>query len=492
MWRDSSRERLPTGAVWNLQDYIPDEGGSLRKRGGWEYHGSALTTLNANSTAPATVLVAPFSGGTQVLATAFDTSDDDVRLFDLTAGADRGDLFVLGSGLIRHAPGIFYRELAIFPAYFEDSNGNFTTGTPRKYSGAGAPADLTGSPPNTRFFAVYKDRLVAASANTSFANRLYFSGAGNAESWDTTNRYLDLSHPPVGLAPLRNALVAFHAGSVERIRGAIPPGSAAANMELEPLFNDVGLANAEALTVSDDTAYWADENGVYRTDGTSLADLTKQGGISAYWRDQFASADHVAIVVWRGHLLCSLTTGSTYVDFLVLNIDKRAWFRFTNIMAWEFAVQYGAADQLYFANRDSSSKRVGKLSGIFAPAAGVKNDADGDAVAPVLETGLYDLNSDAIKRWKQVYVSHDIRDAASDNPTLTVSYLTDPATTNYTTLSPTLPETTKRERKRLNIGSPLVEAMAFKIAQTNASSDTRLSSIAAVVEAKEGSRLRAA
>lgn len=581
MFRDKSRDRLPRGKVWNLQDYIPDElGAPLCKRGGWPYHGVTLNSLNASAGQPDRVAFVPFTTGLQVIAV--DSSIP--RLFDLTNGVDRGSVNK------PVGPMVFYRDKLIIPCDIAGAN-------PQKYTG-GAPAALTGAP-DFAFAAVYKDRLAAISQGASGANtikrvyylenfgdigftltfqgqttstltedstaaevqtalenlsniapgdvtvtdqggatildvhiefkgayatqnvgltgtelanppdsilqittiqagsafstspRINFSGAGNPESWDTTNRYLDTSGNLVALAALPNALLAFHSGTVERIRGGIPPGSAAANMELEPLFSDIGLIGNDAVSVAEGNCYWADENGVYRTDGSgSPIDLTKQGGISSYWREQAARASgSVSLAVWRGYVWISLLDASdTYVDFLVFDIDKRAWLRFTNIRGYNFATQYGATDELYFSNRDTASKQIGALGGVFSPSLANKNDADGDAVAPVVETGIYPIEGQGKKRVKHIYVSYDERDAASDNPALTVSYLTDPASSSYTALSPTLPETTGRDRKRRALGSVPAYGYAFKIAQANASSDTRLYALEADVGLHEASR----
>jgi len=77
-------------------------------------------------------------------------------------------------------------------------------------------------------------------------------------------------------------------------------------------------------------------------------------------------------------------------------------------------------------------------------------------------------------------------DAATDNPLLTLSYQTDLASSSYTTLG-TLAETTSWQSKplRLDVRS---EGMAFKIAQTNASSDTRFYSLEAEQMPMEQSR----
>jgi hypothetical protein len=475
MVRDKPRDQLPRDAAHNIQDYIPDQlGVALRKRGGWEYHGATLNSLNASAGQPSKVGVAPFAAGTQVIA--FDSSLN--RLFDLTNGADRG-------AAQNPAPPAFYRELFIFGK-------SDAAAAPMKYTGSGAPATLGGSPPNMGSLAVYKNLLCGVGFSGSVLSRIYFSGESNPESWNTTIGYIDASRSIRGIAALPNALLILEDQGLERIRGDVPPGTAAFNMELEPVASDVGCHSADAFAVYNDKCYFADEDGVYETDGAQVRDLTKEGGLSNFYRTQFASvgaSGRVALGVWRGFLWLSLQGSSdAFVDLLVCEIKTRAWLRFTNIRAYNFANQFGSTDELYFSNRDTSSKKIGKLSAIFNPVAGVKNDADGDAVTPVLETSFYALGSQYRKRWRHVYVSYDVRDAASDNPALTVSYLTSPEATSYTALSPTLPETTVRTRVRRAIGTTPSYGIALKIAQSNASSDTRGYSLEADVRPLEGSR----
>jgi hypothetical protein len=213
--------------------------------------------------------------------------------------------------------------------------------------------------------------------------------------------------------------------------------------------------------------------------------------MTSYYRERYASdsPNTIALGVWRGYVLVSMLGDSGALnDFLVCEIATRSWFRFANTIAKNFAVQFGGTDELYFANPDSTLKKVGKLSAMFSPAAGVKNDGDGDAVLPVWETGLYDLDSFYLKNWGDVYLNYDMRDAASDNPALTLSYLTDPASTSYTALSPTFAETTTRARARVTLNQAKY-GVAFKCAQANASSDTRIYGIEADVSPQEGSAL---
>jgi len=61
--------------------------------------------------------------------------------------------------------------------------------------------------------------------------------------------------------------------------------------------------------------------------------------------------------------------------------------------------------------------RVRKLSTMWQPSGTSKNDAEGTAVLPLLESRLIST-SIGMKRYGFAHLSYDLRDAASDNPSL--------------------------------------------------------------------------
>jgi hypothetical protein len=94
------------------------------------------------------------------------------------------------------------------------------------------------------------------------------------------------------------------------------------------------------------------------------------------------------------------------------------------------------------------------------------------------------LGKPELKRWKNLLPSHDITDYASDNPTLTYSYVTTPEETSYTALAEVPAETTAFSRPRLFLGKKAY-GLAFKWSQTNAA-DHRFYGLSAEVEVMEG------
>src|SRR5581483_4653660 len=63
MRQDEPREQMVAGAAWNLVDYLPQFGGPLAKRGGWEYASPDLATVHPSASYVQAVAHAPFEAG---------------------------------------------------------------------------------------------------------------------------------------------------------------------------------------------------------------------------------------------------------------------------------------------------------------------------------------------------------------------------------------------------------------------------------------------
>lgn len=469
MKRDVPRNRLPRNACWNLVDYIPDIlGAPLRKRGGYSYASNDISAVKATASYVLSVKYAEFSAATKIVI-----HDEDGELYTVTPGS----LTVtdVGASLVVAQNPTFYRNIVII------TDG---TNAPKKYDGS-AIATLGATAPSAKYSSAFKDFGVLARTSTN-TNRVYFSGAGDPTTWDTTNSYIDAVYPVTALAPLSNMLLVFSTGHCERIRGSVPPPDT--DMVRETLF-DIGVNDPWSIVSVGDSIVFANTMGVYQTDGTASQplDLTEAGGIKSYWRDllaSYTSSYTLSAGFYRGLYIIAIMNGSTFVDCLACDVSKRVWFRFANFKARAFTQAFGAAEELYFGLR--SAPRVASASSLFNPTSSVKNDADGTAVAPVYESPFY--LSPGKKTWKAAYLSHDTRDSASDNPTQTISYLKSPESTSYTALSSVPDETTARTRDRAYMRFS-AEGVGFKVAQTNASSDTRLYSLEVDTHGRESSRL---
>lgn len=472
--RDKSREQLPEDALWDVLDYIPDLGAPLRKRGGWATYGASLDSINASATVPKRVFYAPFSTP-QVLAW-----DNNGRLFNLTAPVDVG-----ATTVPLHTP-TFFRDLVIW------GDGD---NAPRKYDG-NTVSSLGGSPPTTaRCSAVWQERVIFSGRLSTAAEKatIYFSAAGNAESWDTTNAFVRTRDTIQGLAPLGTSIIVFHAGSVTKVYPdgsppAPPSATGVGNLGQKVLFDDVGIYGPNAFAVKGESVIWADDSGVYSTDGTSLVDLTDRGGIRTYWQDIAPTANHVAVGTWRDYALVSLTLTDGYVDFLLCDLETKGWFRFSNIAALNFSPRFGTRDELYFSNRQT--KYVGEMSACFDPSSVNKNDADLDSILPSFDTRYYTFAAGP-ERIKRVYLTYDLRDASLDNPRIQASYIATPEASSYTTFpgSNRYGETTEGVRRRHALNRKL-RGVAFRFVQSGGpSGDTRIHKLEAEVGLQEPSRL---
>jgi hypothetical protein len=321
--------------------------------------------------------------------------------------------------------------------------------------------------------------------------RWYFSGAGDPESWDTTNSWIDGSFPGTGGAALRNALLIFANERVERIVGATPPPGT--DMSLQTLY-EPGCVDARSIVIADDTCFFANPTGLYQTDGSAVVDVTERGGMKRYWLETFASYTSswtVACGRIRNWIAVSVMNGSTFVDGFLVHIYKRVWLRIANLKAVMFWSSIAAAPETFYGARDAA--RVRKLSSIFSPAAGVKNDADGTAVTPILETPWYPVGASK-SPIRDIYSLYDLRDAASDQPAFTLSYLTSPEATSYSAVTDyagngnTLAETSEITRARRKIRKA-VYGVALKVAQNNASSDSRIYRLEADDHKREPTRV---
>lgn len=475
MLRDVARNRLPRGAAWTIQDYIPEElGAPLVKRGGWSYQSGDLTGVMGTADRVVNVFYAPLAapqlcavvrddgGGTQQFVTIASTSSATAR----------------GSTRYPKENLTFYRGRV----FITDNAGS---SAPQQWDGSNLNT-VGGSPPTGSASCVYKDRLVLASSNTD-EERLWFSAPGDPASWDTTNSWIDTSEVVRAVYQIRNSILIFHGGSIERIIGSTPPPGS--DMYLQPM-SDIGTIYAKSLAGTDEFCCFANASGVYYTDGSALVDLTEQGGMRSHWQSNFTgSGREVSGGYARGYYFVSVADSSTpsagAVTYMI-HIRSRRWVTINNLNAGSYNRSVGLDERLYFG--DLTEARVGScFPDIFFPSASTKADADGTAVTPILETPYYELGFSR-SRVRRAYLQYDVRDSASDNPTLSLSYVTSPESTSYTTATPSsVGETTAMEQAQFSVGKKAF-GVGFKIAQTNASSATRLGKVGIEGHPREDSR----
>ena len=430
---------LPGGSVWNLVDFIPDElQAAASGRGGWTYAGPTL----AGATQIKLVGFYPDNG--KVIAV-----DQGATAWDVAAGAA-----LTGAATLAGSPPFYHRSKLIFPSPSGSS-------TPMFYNGTTTLGSLSGAPDGV-FGVAYKDHAVLGYTSGN-KNRIWFSAAGDPTTWDTSFGWWDTTGDITALATTLNAILIFHGGTTERLRGTTPPPGS--DMVLEPFFND-GCIDPFSIAYWQQRVIFASSRGIYLTDGASVVDLTAAAGMKSYWTSLMSSYSttwRVAGGIYRDHYIISINNGSTLVDCLCVSLNNRTMWRFTNLHGGTFVnVTNSTTEKLYMGQWNAG--RVAELSSLWSPSASVKKDGDNTVPTPIIETGAfrgYDrlhrrwIQSMGQQKWRWAYVDYDLRDAATDNPTITLSYALSPGGAYTALTGGTLPATTDYTRKRRSIAAQI-------------------------------------
>lgn len=464
--KDVPRSSIPAGGVADSTDFLFDKPGLAYKRGGTSYQS---TTVGATTTGVNFVAAPEFPTGAKVVALGADA-----HLWDMTAATsvDAGAFAITTVDRPK-----LYVDKLIVPA------ADGTSGPKKAYvSGTLTSGDLGGTPPAGKYAEVHVSRVVLGGA-TATPNRIYFSPIPDIEAtWDKTNAYIDTTHNLTALASIQGVLLCFSSGATERIIGNIPPGTVGENMELQPL-GQIGCADARSIAAWGSYVVFASQEGVYVTNGSGFDSLTEKPdgtGILSYWRSLYAtvaanSGFIAGGILNRNYYLLTLGYGSTIVKTLLCYLPRKAWMPLTNIGCIQYAPASSGSDELYGATISGNpGNRVLKFSGILSPSSSNKNDANGTAVAPTLQ---YRMSGQGLglKAYGDGHLIYDMRDAATDNPTLAVSIDTGiEANTGFVAVAESpLAETTDSVRKRFTISKD-AQAVNVKLAQTGASSKTEI------------------
>lgn len=475
MVQDFPRNNLPKGRAWNMVDLIPQAlGAPATERGGWAFVSPTLTGVDASATYVKALLNAPFNAGTQLLAI-----DDHSSLIKIVSGTNT---LITGTANMPVQNPFMHQQLVVIPS----PDG---TTAPQKYDGS-ALAALGATAPAGKYGCVFVNYtwLGGSSANPY---RGYASAVGDPTSYSTSGAsasYIDASFPIRGMAALPNVMLWFGDERTARIRGTTPPPDT--DMQLDdPIFN-WGVSDARSIAVNGSVACFANDVGVFLTNGTAFPeDLTKSCGLSKYWRDLCSGRTSSWTLAggWFGtiYVICVMN-GSTWLDTIAFDTVKRSAYRFSNIKTQAFAAAGAAGQELYAGSR--ATPRVMQLSTMWTPGSTYKNDGDGSAVLGTYESPFYDTQKIGMQRWRDVYLEHDLRDAASDSPTWTVSYCSSPeAGAAYTALTPTISATTKKTTVRVPVMTKN-SGLGFKLTRANAAALARIYGLGATVYALEGSR----
>ena len=423
------------------------------------------------------VLYAPFAAGNQLLALGRDDGGNAQHLGKIVSTSSTTDCGSTNPAWYL----TFYRERVIVCDYLG-------VAAPQSYTGSGTCANLAGSPPAGSLSAVYRYHLVLANSAAT-TNRIWFSKAGDPTTWDTTYGWIDASNR---FGTSTRCETRSWSSTTARWSGS--PGTR--RRPVATCFcsscSTPAPPDPRSVAGTDQFCCFANESGVFMTDGGTVPCLTEEGGIKSFWQSRVATATAPTFAggYYRGYYFVTiqdgtstLSTPSPATSVPVAGSGCRT--------CRGSATRGGRSAARRSSTGSFATPRVCTMSGVFSPASGNKADGDGTSVLPIVETPWYPLG-DGASPDRDVFLTYDIRDAASDDPTLTLSYILSPEMTSYTNVKGrddnayTIPETTAMYRVRRLINKEAF-GIAFKILQTNPSSASRMYRIDGTYHQKEPS-----
>ena len=435
MNQDAPRDSLPKGTVWNLHDILPaSRGANLRGRGQWRNRSAAFP----GGSYPDVGIFANFEG---LVSKLLFVANDGI-LYEVDPSAASEDAATARGTAVRSWQNpVQHRFRVIVPNYTGAAAGKVVTYP----SGAYALADLPPSALTGRFATVFKDRVILGNA-VGKEQQVAFSKPGDpTAAWDPIS-IINTSLPLTGLASLRGSILCFHRGSMERIRGTTPPDSTLSNqtgdMLLEPFPERIGCASPRFITYWRENVIWADERGIYMTDGSVTTNLATTGGISRAWKKLWEYNPTILSATMYGDFyVISMyleMEPTTYDDrsgvpspdpraspplsnrafTLVCDIPTRAWFTMGNFNAATYVATQGAGGEKLFLG-DHLNRRVVDLTNSFEPSNNptvTRVDGDGLRVNPILETGWHRLGPPGQKRAVMIYPGYNLPYVAGHTP----------------------------------------------------------------------------
>jgi hypothetical protein len=430
MNQDSPRDSLPKGTVWNIHDILPSSrGANLRGRGEWRFR----STTFPGSSYPDVGIFANFPNLVSKLL--FVANDGNLYDVDPNAAATTAAALVGMTCASTQNP-VQHRFRVIIPNASGAAAGKVVTNT-----GAFAISDLPASALTGRFATVFKDRVILGNA-VGLEQQVAFSKGGDpTAAWDPIS-IINTSLPLTGLAALRGSILCFHRGSTERLRGTTPPDSTLSDQKgdfvLEPFPERIGCASPRFITYWRENVVWADERGVYMTDGSVTTNLATTGGISRAWKklweynptirsatmygDFYVISMYLAVEPVSYDMPRAETTASPPLSnraiTLVCDLPTRAWFTMGNFNAATYVATQGDGGEKLFLG-DHLNRRVVDLTNSFEPSNSLVSsriDGDGLRVNPILETGWSRLGPAGQKRAVMIYPGYNLPFVGGQTP----------------------------------------------------------------------------
>jgi len=414
--RDIEDWRIPDGGSFDILDFLLDQPGKLYKRGGVDYQSGDVSPPDATNASFKAAMTPEFPNAPRVCGIATDGTGDNY-LYDMTTGTP-GSPQELGNFCPTENPPLFVSGAGT--AMMILTYGDGTPAPPKKLTWNGSSvqvANLGGSPPNAKVSTVALPFLVLANDGDQHMNRIWFSARGDPETWVTTGvnaSFIDMPEPVVGMQMHQGTLIVWSRHAMYRMLGTYPPGDSDADMSPQPVAQ-VGCIDARSIAKGSGGVYFANEDGVYVTDGASITSLTlgKGQSISSLWRlimEQYKvkAGNSVAIGLFQDmYLFVTIYTDDGSANVLLDYLPTNGWVRLSNpcaaVMYAESLATLGEQADLIGASPWSASSgtiaHMVKFLSIFGPAPGNRFEADGTPVQPLWESRSIPSGSTTLKRF---------------------------------------------------------------------------------------------
>jgi len=458
MTRDFAVDSLPSGYLWDLVDAVPNrKGARIDQRGSWVYFSPAYAGSIWGG------YHAAFTGGLKLLVVS------NSQVLDVNPTTGVGTAYGAGPAtMVQNGVKLNDR------VYFMDGAG---ATVPKVVTFSAAAVSLPASAPKAKVGIPYKGRLVLGGdpANPS---RVSFSpledAGGPVSAWDA-QAWIGTNNEVTGLAAMAGQILVFHPAAIERIRGSIPPGTdiEVDDMFAETLTEQVGCTLPHTIVPWRENIIFADERGVFLTDGSTVRNLAELGGMGDFWRMAYGSRvtdQGVSCGIFLDYLLVTVNASVSGVPVsftLVCDLNTRSWFRFTNFPATCYIQSESAMEQCWVGHLGTN--RLARVSTMFMdPLPLTTSDyVDGNGV-PVLSsftTGFERMGEEeGLTRLRNIYTSyhHQSFTRAETADGVLVEFRTDPpdpsdidtasgAVTGWTEAG-RMPDALVYTRKRVDVG----------------------------------------
>lgn len=456
---DVSRDQIPQGFVYRMQDWIPNNGAPARKRGGWSYASAGLSD-------------------SWISGAGWHQNPGDATKDSLVVVTDKGNIYTLNSFSptatgVNRGPTGDPNPLKHKPIYFLGKLMIFKPGGGVKVWDGSALSDGVA---NVKAGAAWGDFVVLADG----VNVKWGTTATTVVTGATWTAPADV----VAIATFPHLILLFGYTDTWGLFGDTPPPGG--DEALHTVFHGKGCMDARSLTSIGERYYWANSSGIYSTNGQDFQNLTERPdglGISRFWRSLVANFNlkdgwiAAGGQLYGNYLISVHNAAGTLLGTLIYDTARGTWFPFTNWGAACYAHRPDSAgslgglgtEELFWGRR--SEARVISASPAWSPSSANSADGDGKSVLPQVEL-VYAQLSQGESRARRVFVTYDMR-STSGNPALQTQFITDTPDGIYVASTRALGKTTKRTRlptdvRRVGLG------VGLKLVQTSPSDDTSL------------------